>query len=153
MVALTMNNSIGSAELPKKRVLIADDHPDMAAMLARALLQAEPDIEVLSGENGREALEKLGQLPVDLLITDLLMPEMNGLELIGQLRTREAGGPGFVVLITAYDVGGLEEDLHSLKVDEVILKPFPPGLLVKLAHRALYESSQVNPAFESSTSN
>ncbi len=148
-----MNESVGSVELPKKRVLIADDHPDMAALLARALSQAEPDIEILSGENGREALEKLGQLPVDLLITDLLMPEMNGLELIGQLRTRETGGPAFVVLITAYDVAGLEDDFEQLKIDEVILKPFPPGLLVKVAHRALNESSQVSTAFESSNSN
>lgn len=151
MVASTMNELIQTPANPRKRVIVADDHPDMAALLARALSQAEPDVDILSAQNGREALEKLGQLPVDLLITDLMMPEMNGVELIEHLGSRESGAPTFVILITAYDITGFEEELKHLKIDKIILKPFPPELLVQDARRALNESGQTSPGFASPT--
>ncbi len=121
-----------------RRLLIVDDHPDLAMTLARTVAQVCPGIEVLSSPGGRQALEQVQDLPVDLLITDLMMPEMNGMELIEKLRTRPAGPPAFVVLMTAYDVAGLDENYQGLKVDETLLKPFPPGLLIETVRRALH---------------
>ncbi len=121
-----------------RRLLIVDDHPDLAMTLARTVAQVCPGVEVLSSPGGREALEQVQDLPVDLLITDLMMPEMNGMELIERLRTRPAGPPAFVVLMTAYDVAGLDENFQRLKIDETLLKPFPPGLLIETVRRGLH---------------
>lgn len=141
-----MNDSIRSSESSMKRVVIADDHPDMAALLARAVSQVEPGVEVVTAENGKVALDKLGQLPVDLLITDLMMPEMNGMELIEKLGARATGAPASIILITAYDVTDLEQDVERLKIDEVMLKPFSPALLVQTVRRALDGSGQTSEA-------
>jgi len=125
-----------------RRVLIVDDHPDLAEMLGRTVAQVCPGIEVLSSDGGKDALTQIGDLPVDLLITDLMMPDMSGTELIETLRMRPAGPPNFIVLITAYDVTGLGESAERLKINEIILKPFPPGLLVQVVRRALDEMNK-----------
>ncbi len=128
-----------AAPMPTRRLLIVDDHPDLATTLARTVAQVCPGIEVLASQGGREALEQIQDLRLDLLITDLMMPEMNGMELIEKLRTRPAGPPAFIVLMTAYDVPGLEENFQRLKVNQTILKPFPPGLLIETVRRALHQ--------------
>ncbi|HTP00594.1 MAG TPA: response regulator [Anaerolineales bacterium] len=130
----------------QRRVLIVDDHPDMAAMLARTISQVEPRLQVLSSNGGKEALEQVGDLTVDLLITDLMMPEIDGLELIERLRERSVGPPSFIVLITAYDVADLDDKARRLKVDETILKPFPPGLLVQIVRKALNQLDTSRPS-------
>lgn len=62
------------------RVLLVDDHKIVREGL-RALLASEPDIEVVAeAENGREAIERSRELSPDVIVMDLTMPEMNGLE-------------------------------------------------------------------------
>jgi len=140
MVSTTMMIASTNPTKPlPRRLLIVDDHPDMATTLARTVAQVCPGLEVLASCGGPEALEQVRDLPVDVLITDLMMPEMNGLELIEKLGSRPAGPPAFIVLITAYDIPGLEESAQRLKINETILKPFPPGLLVQTVRRALDE--------------
>ncbi len=67
------------------RVLIVDDHPVVRKGL-RCLLSDEPEIEIV-GEavNGRQAIEQVGQRQPDVVLMDLLMPEMNGVEAIRQI--------------------------------------------------------------------
>ncbi len=148
MLPTTMIAATNPSNATPKRLLIVDDHPDMAATLARTVAQVCPGLEVLSSTGGREALEQASDLPVDLLITDLMMPGMNGFELIEKLGSRPAGPPAFIVLITAYDVADLQENARRLKVNETILKPFPPGLLVQTVRRALDQLDHA-PALES----
>ena len=124
-----------------KRLLIVDDHPDLATTLARTVAQVCPGLEVLTSRSGRDALEQIEDLQLDVLITDLMMPEMNGLELIEALQSRPIGGPGFIVLITAYEMEGLEDNAKRLNINATVLKPFPPGLLIQIVRRALEESS------------
>jgi DNA-binding NarL/FixJ family response regulator len=66
----------------RKRILIVDDHPFMRAGLAQ-LIDKQPDLQVCgeAGDPG-EALKKLGQLPVDLVLTDITMPGRSGIEFI-----------------------------------------------------------------------
>ncbi len=67
-------------------VLVVDDHPNTALTLARAVTQMGPHVKVISATSGREALERVRDHPVDILVTDMIMPEMNGLELIEKLQ-------------------------------------------------------------------
>src|SRR5512143_2258794 len=89
------------------RILVVDDHPYTATTLARAIAQLSDGINVLSATSGKQALEYANQDTVDILITDMMMPGMTGLELIEQLQAHPAGCPFHTILMTAYDVPGL----------------------------------------------
>lgn len=150
---LSCNNGSGpmselsiSPKLQSARILIVDDHPGMAATLGRTLAQLGPDIEVIPATDGRDAIEKVKDLPVDLLITDMMMPGMNGMELIEKLHDHPAGPPAFTVLMTAYDVPGLRESAQRLKVNEMIIKPFPPERMRTIVQNALEEMHQAHAA-------
>lgn len=121
------------------RILVVDDHPNTAAMLARALSQLGPGVHVTSACNGGDALAKVKDNGVDILITDMIMPEMTGLELIEKLQSHPAGKPAFSYLITAYDVPGLKVTAHRLKVNEVIIKPVRPERICEIATQAIEE--------------
>lgn len=73
-------------DVPPTRILVVDDDPDFRSVLCRALSHVGYD--VLDAPNGRTALQLLGTRGVDLVITDVLMPEMEGVEFIDQLRRR-----------------------------------------------------------------
>ena len=133
------------------RILVVDDHPCTAETLARALAQLGPGVDVISATSGPEALERLNEEPVDILITDMIMPVMTGLELIETLQKRPTGRPSYAFLITAYDVPGLQHSAELLKVNEVIKKPVGPEYMRQIASRALQEMHQVRMARIEST--
>jgi len=72
------------------RILLVDDHPFVRQGL-RAVLETEPDLEVV-GEagDGLEALEKVEQLQPDVVVVDLMIPSMNGLEIVRQIDQQHA---------------------------------------------------------------
>ena len=119
------------------RVLVVDDHPNTATTLARAISQLGPGLEVISATNGKSALEQVNQAAVDLLITDMMMPDMNGLELIEKLQAHPAGRPAYTILITAYDVPGLKVCAHRLKVNETIIKPIRPEVICQTVQKVM----------------
>lgn len=116
--------------IPRKesvaRILVVDDHPNTATTLARAISQLGEGVEVISATSGKEAIEFANGGAFDVLITDMMMPGMNGLELIERLQAHPGGRPAHNILITAYDVPGLKESARRLKVNEVIIKPVRP---------------------------
>ncbi len=132
-----MDDATNSTNLPRARVLVVDDHPGTAAMLARAIGQSAEGIEVVSATSGEKALECLGGDTVDLLITDMMMPNMNGLQLIEKLQSQPAGRPGYTVLITGYDIPGLRESARRLKVNETIIKPIRPERICEIVGKVL----------------
>lgn len=122
------------------RVLIVDDNPGTAETLARAISRISPSLNVLSATDAEAALKQLNGESVDLVITDMMMPGMNGLELIDRLRQRSPGNRLYSILITAYDVPGLRESARRMKVNDVLIKPFSPERLCQIARRALERS-------------
>jgi len=126
-----------STTLTQMRVLVVDDHPGTATTLARAISQLGPGLEVLSACSGKEALEQVGNNSVDILITDMMMPGMNGLELIERMQAHPAGRPAHSILITAYDIPGLKETARRLKVDETIIKPFRPERICQIVSNTM----------------
>ncbi|MFZ5879453.1 MAG: response regulator [Chloroflexota bacterium] len=114
------------------RILVVDDHPSTATTLARAISQLGPNVEVISATGGKEALERVAGDSVDVLITDMMMPGMNGLELIERMQANPGGRPAHIILITAYDVPGLKETARRMKVDETIIKPVRPERICQI---------------------
>ena len=128
------------------RILVVDDHPNTATTLARALAQLGPGVDIISATSGAEALERVKDDAADILITDMIMPEMTGLELIERLQNHPAGRPTVSFLVTAYDVPGLKVTAHRLQVKDVIVKPVHPERICQIISRAMEEMNQVRPA-------
>jgi two-component system phosphate regulon sensor histidine kinase PhoR len=130
-------------ETASVRILIVDDHPNTAATMARAVSRLGKKVEVLTAESGEQALDLVRERTVDLLITDMVMPGINGLELIEKLQVHPGGRPAYTALVTAYDVPGLKESARRLKVNDVINKPVRPERVCQIVARAIEELGQV----------
>jgi CheY-like chemotaxis protein len=124
------------------RILVVDDHPNTASMLARAISQLGPRVQVLAASSGQEALERVKDAGIDILITDMIMPEMNGLELVEKFQNHPGGRPAHVILITAYDVPGLKETARRNKIDEIMTKPVRPEHVCQTIEKFLGQWSQ-----------
>lgn len=102
-----------------KRILVVDDEENARVALSKIL--SREGYDVVSACNGTEALANLRSKDVDLIITDLNMPEMNGLTFLRELKSRHPASD--VIMVTAY--GEVESYLEamSLGVFEYINKP------------------------------
>ena len=118
-------------------VLVVDDHPSSASMLARVIAQLGPSVEVIAAEGGDQALEIMRGKCVDVLVTDLVMPGVTGLELIERMQRLPCNRPAYTILMTAYDVPGLKEIARRLMVNEVVRKPIPPESLCRIVADAI----------------
>lgn len=103
------------------RILAVDDSPDNLFLIETVLDAVEYDLTF--AENGREALSKIEQSPPDLVLLDIMMPEMNGYEVTQQIRQNEALPYIPILLLTAHDHVSLVEGLDA-GADDFIRKPF-----------------------------
>jgi CheY-like chemotaxis protein len=112
----------------KRRVLIVEDDR-ITRMLIKLLLERE-GYEVLEGENGQQGVEIANREHPDLLITDLLMPGMDGYEAIERIRRDLSLSTLPVMVLTAEDGPGIEERVLELGADDYLIKPFEPQILI-----------------------
>jgi CheY-like chemotaxis protein len=117
------------------KLLIVDDHPNTAAMLARVLTKFDTPVEITTASGGEEALELIGDQGVDILITDFMMPGVNGLELIEKLKGPQK--PAHIILITAYDTPGLAISARKLNVQDYLVKPVQPEKIRGIVGKAI----------------
>ncbi|MCI0330774.1 MAG: response regulator [candidate division Zixibacteria bacterium] len=103
-----------------RRVLIVDDNPNMSNLLSDMLEVFEFSSQ--RAADGEEALSLLNQNEFSLLITDLRMPKMSGLELLKTVKDKYPKLP--VVVITGYSTEATENELLSAKADGFLNKPF-----------------------------
>jgi DNA-binding response OmpR family regulator len=119
-----------------KTILIADDSKT-TQMLVKTTLQRIPSIKFLTADNGREALSVLDQEPVDLLVTDINMPEMDGIELVREARRRRSRAELPIVIITAKGEEQARTEGMALGANDYILKPISGRDLLDAATRLL----------------
>jgi len=133
---------------PKKiRVLLAEDQTMLRGALA-ALLELEPDICVIANApNGREALRLARQHTPDIVITDIEMPEMTGLELAAALKEPAAGAraPRIIILTTFARAGYLRRALDA-GARGYLLKDSPASELAEAIRRVHAGLRAVDPA-------
>jgi DNA-binding response OmpR family regulator len=101
------------------RILLVDDDPDLLVFLADRM--RDDGFSVRTARNGREALRRLDEEWPDLLIVDLLMPEMDGLTLAGQVKQR-ADLP--IIVLSAIDTGDSKADALERVAEDYVTKPF-----------------------------
>jgi DNA-binding NtrC family response regulator len=121
----------------KKRILVVDDELYMVHTLARILEALGYD--VVRAYGGREALRVCHSQAVDLIVTDLHMPDMNGLELLTAVKTSDPQLP--VILVTGYGVEEARESAGKWKADGFLGKPFTVTELQRLIDQTLGPST------------
>ena len=127
-----------SASSPIK-ILVVDDYPNAAALLARSLSRLDARLEVIPVTSAHQALECVQESAADIVITDMDMPEMTGLELIEKLQERPAGRPIVSVLFTASHAPELETRARHLNVRDVLHKPIHPERVCQIISQVLEE--------------
>jgi len=115
-----------------KLILVVEDDRDLRFVIRMILERA--GYEVAEASNGTAALESVGAGPPDLIIADLTMPVMSGVELVDQLRANPATVSIPVVLLS----GGQVDPATSQRVEAVVTKPFEPDHLVACIEKALH---------------
>ncbi len=105
-----------------KRVLVVDDEEDMLWMLQRNLNKGMDNVEILAAKSGEEALATLSDIPMDLVITDINMPGMNGLDLLIEINNRFPGTG--VIIMTAYPSSAYKDRAMMSGSLRFIEKPF-----------------------------
>jgi two-component system cell cycle response regulator CpdR len=128
-----IDQRVGRKEAPMKRILLAEDDNDMRQFLTRALKGAGYD--VVSFDNGRSAYERLREEPFSLLLSDIVMPEMDGIELAR--RATELDPDLKVMFITGFAAVALNPDSDAPKDASVLSKPFHLKDLVNEVERLL----------------
>lgn len=103
-----------------RRILLAEDDNDMRRFLVRALEQA--GFQVVSFDNGLAAYNRLREEPFELLLTDIVMPEMDGIELAR--RATELDPDIKVMFITGFAAVALNPDSEAPKDAKILSKPF-----------------------------
>ena len=115
------------------RILLAEDDDDMRKFLHKALERA--GYEVTAFDNGRSAYDRLKEEPFTLLLTDIVMPEMDGIELAR--RATQLDPDLKVMFITGFAAVALNPDSSAPKDAKVLSKPFHLRELVGAVERLL----------------
>ncbi len=106
----------------QKRVLIVDDEEDLTWTLSKKLSKDSDKFQLVCVNSGSEAIEVMNQLPVNLVITDVRMPEVSGLELLVQIKDRYPQTR--VVIMTAYGSDDVKREANQGGCFRYIEKPF-----------------------------
>ena len=124
-----------------KKILIAEDSSTMRSLIA-STITAMGDFTIVEAANGFEALRILPREKVDMVITDINMPDINGLELVSFVK----GNPNYrntplVIISTEGSERDREKGL-TLGADAYLVKPFEPARLQDLVQRFLQEEGR-----------
>ncbi len=116
------------ARSERSRILVVDD--DRIARLAVKLLLEKAGYEVLEGETGAHAVELARRRRPDLLLLDLMMPEMDGYQALARIRRDITLAMLPVIVITAENGPGAERKVLEAGADDYMVKPFDPEILL-----------------------
>lgn len=121
------------------KILVVDDYPNTAALLARSISRLTSGIEVITATSAYQALKCMQEGVPNILITDMDMPDMTGLELVEKLQEHPAGIPIVSILITASQAPELKIRARRLNVREVLQKPVHPERVCQIVNQVLGE--------------
>jgi len=123
----------------RPEILVADDNEDMRELVSFILGK---DFRVRSARNGREALDLLQDFVPDLVVSDIMMPEMSGTELCQAIKTDERLAQVPVMLVSSKAEGEMKIQGLELGADDYVTKPFHPRELLARAraHASLHRA-------------
>jgi CheY-like chemotaxis protein len=98
-----LQHALSAIEVPISRVLIADDDEDFSQLLKRMLLTVRSDLDIFNTHTGRDTLRELQRTKVDLLLLDVLMPDMSGWDVLDTMTHKESNGKPHTFFLSAQD--------------------------------------------------
>jgi DNA-binding response OmpR family regulator len=122
------------------KVLLIDDDPALLGLMAKAFIAA--GYTTHTAENGRKGLLALDSYTPDLVVTDIVMPEMEGIGAILQIKRRPQ--PPKIIAISGAGPGGRRDYLSWAKhlgADEVLAKPFRVSQILAISNRLIGKNS------------
>lgn len=123
-------------------ILLADDQEEMRRTVAQLL---EGEFRVLgTAENGKRVLELAPKLNPDIVVLDICMPVMNGIETAARLK--ESGSQGKIIFLTVHEDADFLEAARSVGALGYVLKPFLIQDLLPAVRRALKGNTFVSPS-------
>ncbi len=117
----------------KKQILVIDDEPAWLQILSYILQRK--GYEVLIAQNGADALETLKNVKLDLIVSDIRMPEMNGFELLEQVKHTRKNSRTPFVFVTAIDDYESRKTAQNLGAVDYLTKPFNEDDVVTILSR------------------
>lgn len=118
-----------------KKILIVDDDTNFLLSLADGLKTHAKNVDVMIAENGREAVEKLRKNKIELLVTDIKMPEMDGLELLAHMVNNYPNIP--VIVMTAFATREIEDRAANMGSFRFLEKPLDFHVLQEMINEGL----------------
>lgn len=118
------------------RILTVDDSRTILAMLHHTLSNA--GFEVLQAEDGQEGLDLLGTETVDVVITDINMPVMNGIDFIRNVRRSGRFNSLPILILTTETSQDKRDEGRAAGGTGWIVKPFDPEKLISVIHRVVH---------------
>jgi DNA-binding NtrC family response regulator len=119
----------------RKRILVVDDEARVLFVLRHTLARVVDQYEVETASSGREALQKIGETHFDLVLTDLRMPGIDGIELSREVRARSPHTA--IIWMTAFGSYGVAAEAEELGVDGCLDKPVKIDRIREAVHDAL----------------
>ena len=126
-----------------QRILIVEDSATMRNLITSTLEENGMQVKVDEAENGFEALRLLPRNRYDLIVTDINMPDINGLELVSFVKGNQAYRSIPLIIISTESSDRDRQKGLSLGADAYLVKPFDPDDLLQIA-RDLLQSPQRN---------
>lgn len=120
-----------------KKVLVVDDEIHIVHVVAIKL--RNNGYEVLTAENGAEALKVACEEKPDIIVTDFQMPVMTGLEMVEALRQNQDTADVPVIMLTARGFAIEESQRQQLRISECLSKPFSPKELLRTIEDVLHQ--------------
>jgi signal transduction histidine kinase len=133
----------GGEVLTKKRVMIVEDNPDLVEVLMLFLASVSRNLSISTARSGYEALEKMKDEKPHLIVLDVMMPGMDGFEVLSRLRRLPETDRIPVMVLTGYS--DAVQRARDAGAQEVMLKPFEKNVFVKKV-LALLQDSPAKPA-------
>ncbi|MEM7449483.1 MAG: protein kinase [Myxococcota bacterium] len=127
-------------------IVLADDDENFRALAEETLRFALPEASIISVEDGTEALHAVDRAAPDLVVLDLDMPGLNGIELTAALRAGASAKQDLsIVVVTAFGGGSDWRLLSNLGADGFLVKPIDPYALIALARRLAGRAESMRP--------
>jgi two-component system, chemotaxis family, chemotaxis protein CheY len=119
-------------------IMIADDSETMRGAIKKVVTMAGVPVgEFFEAANGKEALKLLESVWVDVILSDIHMPEMNGIELLAEVKKNEVLANIPVIFITTEASEAKEKEAREIGVAGYIKKPFLPETIKKILYEVL----------------
>lgn len=109
--------------MTEKRILIIEDDVGIQA-ITKFSLEMDTNWRVMSAFDGREGLFKAKNLHPDVILLDIVMPNVNGYEILEKLQNDRATNKIPIILFTAKDINKIALELYNLPITGIITKPF-----------------------------